>query len=271
MANITSNEAIRPVEGWTLSTNKLVLQKEFANNIYYVFTITDLAGNSSQVTVNVSKATNINLIYASHNSNIGWTFGHSNYDIAGKEAVKTNPIYKTEALAFRITGNVDNDFVKARAYAYTHWGENSKAKCLTSGMIYNYGYNPSSTTWKTMNSTDLVTIDNNKYFQFGGAGINTYNNTDINGKNPIPIENQQKYNYGISGIALELKSYSYYSIVYQIYVNGSGWLKPSSNGVMTMLAYNKPMSAIRVALVPNTEKQYVIDLWNKDVGTSNIK
>ena len=40
---------------------------------------------------------------------------------------------------------------------------------------------------------------------------------------------------------------------------------------MTMLAYNKPMSAIRVALVPNTEKQYVIDLWNKDVGTSNMK
>lgn len=271
MANITSNEKIRPVDGWNLSQSKLVLQKEFTNNISYIFTITDLAQNSSQVRVNVSKATNINIVYASHNSNIGWSFGYGNYDIAGKQAVKTNPKLKTEALAFRVTGNIDKDFVRARAYAYTHWGEGSKAKCLTSGMIYNYGYNPSSTTWKTMNSSDLVTIEGNKYFQFGGAGINTSYNTDINGNNPIPYENKSTFSYGISGITMDIKDHSYYSILYQIYVAGSGWLRTASDGGMTWAAYNKPMSAIRVALVPKTERQYVIDMWNKDIGTSNME
>lgn len=270
-AKITLNENIRDIEGWKKSNDKLTLNKEFTNNISYELPITDYAGNTSKVEVNVTKATYINITYASHNSLVGWTFGYGNYDIAGKEAVLKNPIYKTEALAFNIDGNIEKDFVQAKTYIYTHWGEGSFAKCNTQGIIYNYGYNPINSTFKSMKSTDLTTINGKKYFQFGGSGINGYMNTDINGNNPIPANISWQYPYGISGIMLKLKDYSQFSIVYQILVNKVGWTKAYSDGQECIYNYKMPMSAIRVTLIPKSEKKYVIDTWNKDTGTYNLK
>lgn len=219
LASINSNEQLREVEGWKLSDDKLVLEKSFTNNVSYVFTITDFAQNTSTVNIEILQATNIKLTYASHNSEVGWTFGYGNKDIAGKKAIIKNPKLKTEALAIRTDGDIDKDFIKVRTYVHTYWGEGAKAKCLTSGMIYSHGYNPSKTTWKTMESNDLVKIDGKEYIQFGGSGINKCKNTDINGKNPIPLENTYEYNYGISGLAIDLKNYEQYSVVYQIFVN----------------------------------------------------
>ena len=194
----------------------------------------------------------------------GWSYGFGNYDIAGKDAVLTNSIFKTEALAFNVSGNIDNDFVNGRAYVHTHWG--TQATCKDSGMLYNHGYNPSSTSWKNMNSSDLVTINGNKYFQFGGSGINGVTHTDIHGNNPLTPEISTQFLYGISGITLGLKDYTDYSIVYQIYVHGVGWLEAKSNGEETMYDKAKPMSAFRVALLPSSERQYQLDTWNKDIG-----
>lgn len=163
---LTANEKVQKLNGWNLSSDSLRLNKEFVSNVSYELTVTDLAGNKTIVTVNVTGATYISLIYASHNSNVGWTYGYGNYDIAGREAIKENPIYKTEALAFNVNGNISKDFVKGRAYVYSYWGEGSKALCTGSKMAYSYGYNPSPADWKTMNSGDLVTIEGKKYFQF---------------------------------------------------------------------------------------------------------
>ena len=270
LATILANEKIRGVEGWELTQNEMQLEKEFTNNISYIFTITDFAQNTKEIEINISKATHIMITYASHNSAIGWTYGYGNYDVAGAQAVKENPIYKTEALAFRITGNIPKDFVQINTCIYTHWGEGSKATCGDSGMIYQYGYNPGRNLFKTMASDDLVTIDGNKYIQFGGTGMNSFQKTDIEGNNPIPFETVYQYNYGISGVTMKLKDESYYSIVYQILVNGQGWLKTCSDGEEAMLQFNKPMSAIRLALVPKTEKNYILNLWNQDVGTNNM-
>ena len=137
-------------------------------------------------------------------------------------------------------------------------------------MIYQYGYNPGRNLFKTMASDDLVTIDGNKYIQFGGTGMNGFQKTDIEGNNPIPFETVYQYNYGISGVTMKLKDESYYSIVYQILVNGQGWLKTCSDGEEAMYQFNRPMSAIRLALVPKTEKAYILNLWNQDVGTNRI-
>lgn len=268
---ITLNENIRKIDGWSFKENNLKTTKEFTNNISYQLPITDYAGNTSNVDINITQATYINVVYASHNSCIGWSFGYGNYDIAGKDAIKVNPVYRTEALAFNITGNIDKDFVQANTYIYTYWGEGSKGKCTTSGLIYNYGYNPGKNLFKSMNSSDLVTINSKKYFQFGGSGINGYLNTDANSQNPIPGEVANKYKYGISGITMKLKDYSQYSIIYQILVNGAGWVKTASDGSECTYNHNTPMSAFRIALVPKTEKQYVINQWNKDVGTYNMK
>lgn len=264
--NIILNEKIKDIEGWKFSDDKLKIEKEFTNNISYELPIVDYAGNRSVVNVEITQATYINIIYASHNSVVGWSFGYGNYDIAGKDAVKRNSIYKTEALAFNINGNIDSDFVQAKSYIYTYWGEGSSAKCLTSGITYNYGYNPKDGSYKSMKSNDLVTIDNKKYFQLGGSGINT----DLNEENPIPSYIATQYRYGICGINLKLKDYSQYSIVYQILVDKVGWLKTCSDGQECMYNKESPMSAIRIALIPKTEKQYVLDTWNKDVGTYNL-
>lgn len=268
---ITLSENIRKINGWSFKDNNLKITKEFTNNISYQLPITDYAGNTSNVDINITQATYINVVYASHNSCIGWSFGYGNYDVAGKDAIKVNPVYRTEALAFNISGNVDKDFVQANTYIYTYWGEGSKGKCTTSGLIYNYGYNPGKNVFKSMNSNDLITINSKKYFQFGGSGINGYLNTDANSQNPIPGEVANKYKYGISGITMKLKDYSQYSIIYQILVNGAGWVKTASDGSECTYNHNTPMSAFRIALVPKTEKQYVINQWNKDVGTFNMK
>lgn len=268
---ITLSENIRKIDGWSFKDNNLKITKEFTNNISYQLPITDYAGNTSNVDINITQATYINIVYASHNSCIGWSFGYGNYDVAGKDAIKVNPVYRTEALAFNISGNVDKDFAQANTYIYTYWGEGSKGKCTTSGLIYNYGYNPGKNAFKSMNSNDLITINSKKYFQFGGSGINGYLNTDANSQNPIPGEVANKYKYGISGITMKLKDYSQYSIIYQILVNGAGWVKTASDGSECTYNHNTPMSAFRIALVPKTEKQYVINQWNKDVGTFNMK
>lgn len=270
-ATINFNEKIKEIEGWKFSEDKLKAEKEFTNNISYELPIVDYAGNKSVIEVNITQATYINIIYASHNSVVGWSFGYGNYDIAGKEAIAKNPVYKTEALAFNINGNIDADFVQAKSYIYTYWGEGSYGRCTTSGNSYNYGYNPLEGRYKSMKSTDLVTIEDKKYFQLGGSGINGDQNTDINKNNPIPSNIANQYKYGICGINFKLKDYSQFSIIYQIYVDKIGWIETCSDGQECM--YNKmlPMSAFRIALIPKSEKQYVLDTWNKDIGTFNLK
>ena len=268
---ITLNENIRKIDGWSFKENNSKITKEFTNNISYQLPITDYAGNTSNVEINITQATYINVTYASHNSCYGWSFGHGNYDIAGREAINDDPVFKTEALAFNVTGNIDSDFVQANAYVHTYWGDNIKGKCTTSGLIYNYGYNPGKNTFKSMKSNDLVTINSKKYFQLGGSGVNGVGVTDSNGNNPIPEDIGWQFKYGITGITMKLKDYSYYSIVYQVLVNKVGCLKASSDGVECTYNHTIPISAFRIALVPKTEKQYVINQWNKVVGTNILK
>ena len=247
----------------------MILQKEFTSNAYYTFKVTDLAQNITDVVIDIKNATNIKIIYTSHNSEVGWSYGYGNYDIAGKEAVNKFELSKTEALGFRVEGNVDKDFVQFNSYVHTYWGEGKKATCDNTGIVYSHGYNPSSTTYKTMNSTDLVQLDEKQYIQFGGAGINHIAKTDINGNNGIPLDNCRKYLFGISGLKAKLKDESYYSIIYQIYVLGIGWTAPKADGEEAVYSHNKPMSALRMVLIPKTEKKYVMEMWEKDVGTHN--
>lgn len=261
-AILTANEKVQNLNGWNLSADSKKLNKNFTSNTTYNTVITDYAGNNATITVDISGATYINLTYASHNSDVGWTFGHGNYDIAGEMAVHKNPIYKTEALAFNINGNIEKDFLKAKAYVYTHWGEGSYGRCKDTGILYNFGYSQ----YKTMNSSDLVTLENKKCFQFGGTGINGYTHTDTNGNNAIPADIANQFRYGICGLTLELKDYSEYSIVYQIYVSEVGWIEAVSNGKETMYSKTKPISAFRVTFIPTSEKESQLSTWNKDIG-----
>lgn len=264
-AIITANEKIRKLDGWNIE-NETILKKIFNNNLSYITKIQDFAGNSSDVEINITGATNVILSYASHNSMVGWSYGYENYDIAGLQAIKKNSIYKTESLLFTISGNVEKDFLQARAFVYSHWKEGSKAICTNTKKIYSYGWNPSKTDWKYENEENKVRINNRTYFQLGGAGINAEGNTDINGNGVIDIDTTMKFNYGISALQMKLKSYQDNSILYQIYIDSIGWLKPAKNEELTCYKQDKPMSAIRIALVPNSEVKSVFNSWNKDTG-----
>lgn len=268
-ASISANEQIRKLDGWDLENNT-ILKKVFNNNLSYTTTIQDLAGNSSTVAINVEGATNVILSYASHNSMVGWSYGYGNYDVAGLGAIYRNPKYKTESLAFTISGNVEKDYLQARAYVYTHWGEGTEAICENTGKIYSYGWNPSETTWKYENEETKVNLNGSTYFQLGGAGVNGEYNTDTNGNNMITPDITVQFRYGISALQLKLKDYEENSICYQIYVDSVGWLKPAKNGELTCYEKTKPISALRVALVPNTEVNALMDTWNKDTRRSII-
>lgn len=268
-ATITANEQIRSIEGWNLSESKLIIKKEFPSNIEYNLKITDLAQNETTVKISIKKATYIKLTFASHNSEVGWSYGYSNMDIAGKNAIKQFALTKTEALAFRVEGNIANDFVQFNGYVHTYWGEGKKATCSNSGMIFAHGYNPSSTTFKTMNSKDLVTIEGKKYMQIGGGGLNLIGKTDNNGNRPIPPYECSRYLFGVSGIKAKLKDTTNYSIIYQVYIIDKGWIAPKYDGEEALYSHDKPMSAIRMVIAPKTEKKYILEMWKKDIGTSN--
>lgn len=261
--SVNLSENIRKIDGWEFSQDNLQITQVFTNNISYELPIVDYASNRTIVNIDITKATYINLIFASHNSEVGWTYGYGNYDIAGKSAIEMNPVFKTEAIAFNFSGSVDKDFIQANAYVHTYWGEGSYGKWENT--IYKHGYNPDENSYKSMNSTDLVTIDGKHYFQLGGQAVNMADNTDINGENPIPVEKAVWYPYGICGLKMKLKDYSKYSIIYQIYVDETGWINACSDGEECMYSETKPISAFRIALVPKTEKQFVLDTWNKDV------
>ena len=108
------------------------------------------------------------------------------------------------------------------------------------------------------------------FTQFGGIGLNFPNKNDTSGKNPIPSEIANQNLYGISSISFKLTDSSIFSIVYQTYIKNQGWQKVCSDGEESILNFNKPISGIRMNIVPKTDKQYLIDFWNEDIGTSNI-
>ena len=69
--------------------------------------------------------------------------------------------------------------------------------------------------------------------------------------------------YGISSLKIKLKDYSKYSIIYQVWIKDEGWQEAVKNGEETKLAYDKPITAYRVTLVPKSEEKNVIEYWNK--------
>ena len=276
-AIIQTDEVIRNIDGW--NGNGVRFTKVFPANVSYIIKVFDYAENMSELEVNVTNASYIKLIYAAHNSEIGWTFGLGNYDIAGKEAVIRNINYKIEALAFRIDGKVEKDFVRVNGYVYSYWNTlTDYGKCSSTGYKYKLRGAPNSNylDYYSMASQNLSTINGQKYIQIGGAGINAVGNTDYNGNNPIPQNaiydnnNIALYPYGVSELKIDLKSYDELSVVYQILVKGKGWIKTAKNGEKLSYNLKTPMTAIRTAIIPNSEVESLIELWDKDIGTANV-
>ena len=267
---IQSNENLRPINGWDFYNTNSSLSKVFSSPISYPITITDYAGNTAEVFVDIQHAKNIMLYYASHNSGYPVNeFNHSG-EISGKQAIIDSSSKKSEIIITYLDGDIDNRILQGRAFDYTYWGENTSAMCNSSEIKYTYGYSPSPTTWFDISSQNAIRFLGKIALQLGGYGHNTAGNTCLNQTNPIPQEIAKQNLYGLSGIAFQLKNCEEYSIVYQIYVPSVGWLRASSDGEETTYSHDKPFSAIRINIVPKSEKQHLINYWNRVIYTDYV-
>lgn len=218
-ATITLNELIRPINGWNISNDSLTLSKEFTNYISYPLPIMDKAQNSSEVLINIQKATNILLDYGSHDDYSKMTLV-SGGSISAPQTISTNSLCKSEAIFVKISGNVEPNFLQGKVYVHTHWGESARGICRYSEIYYYHGYNPTpSTEWFSIGSNpNLVRYHTMFFTQFGGIGLNMANATASNIKTPIPSDIAKQYLYGISGIQFRLNNNADYSVIYQAYV-----------------------------------------------------
>ena len=168
LMNLISNELIRKVNGWEISENQKQLKKEFLSNVGYPFLVTDLAGNNSQVDINITKATNIKIQYGALNSNTNWSFGYGNNEVAGKETILNNQIYKTEGISLYYEGSVEKDFIGLQTYMYTYWGPGIQGICRYSETRYNYGYNPKENEYGNLENSFLSNVDKKLSVYQGG-------------------------------------------------------------------------------------------------------
>ena len=266
---IQSNENLRPINGWDFYNTHSSLSKVFSSPISYPIPITDYAGNISEVFVDIQNAKNMMLYYANYNGYSVTKFD-SNGEISGKQAITNHTNYKSEMLVMYLESNMDKNTLQARVFDYTYWGENTTALCDYSEIKYQYGYSPSSSSWYNMSSSNVVRFLGKLSLQLGGQGHNLANNSCLNMNTPIPEEIAAQNLYGLSGIALQLKNCDEYSIVYQVYVPNVGWLKASSDGEETTYSHDKPFSAIRINIVPKSEKQYLMTYWNRVIYTDYV-
>ena len=266
---IHSDENLRPINGWDFYKNNSSLSKVFSSPISYPIILTDYAGNTAEVFVEVKHAKNIMLYYANHNGYYIKEF-NNNGQISGKQAIIDSSSNKSERVITYLDGNIDNHILQARVFDYTYWGENTATICNSSEIKYAYGYNPSSTTWYDITGQNAIRFLGKIALQLGGYGHNIAGNTCLNQTNPIPEEIAKQNLYGLSGIAFRLKNCEEYSIVYQIYVPSVGWLRASSDGEETTYSHDKPFSAIRMNIVPKSEKQNLINYWNRIIYTDYV-
>lgn len=269
-AKIKANERIIEVNSWNISEGSTALRKKFSCNVLYPFSVTDLAGNSTQIDVKIDKATKIKIRYGSISEGTvnNSQFGTGLNEIVGKDAIKENSALKIEAITMYWEG-LDDDFIQTKCFINTYWGAGIQGACYTYGTRYNYGYNPSENEYATLANGNKINLDGKLTLLLGGTGMNREGNSGIGGES-IPKEIANKHPFGISALSIKLRDESEYSIVYQAWVDGVGWLEPMSDGEETTYKHDKPIGAYRMSLIPKTEKEYLIESWKKDVGTNNM-
>lgn len=268
LITINSSEGIRSLESWNISNDKSKLSKIFYGSVSYPLTITDFAQNNSNINIIVNKASNLSLLYASYDSYSG-ICDASNGTIPNKNTITSKATNKIESIFIRFENSFNLE-LQGRIFFYTYWGEGSKVVCDYSEAFANYGYNPSSTSWIRINYDNRLYHNKELFTQFGAFGVNRPTQYSSNGKPPISNEIASQNLYGISGINFKLNNSSNFSVIYQTYIKDYGWQKVCSDGEESMLNYDKPISAFRINIVSKSDKQYLINYWNNDVGTSNI-
>ena len=268
-AYIYSSESLRKIDGWNFSTDNKTIEKTFLNQLRYPIQLTDFAQNSSEIYVSIKNASNTILEYVTYDDYSNFAIASSG-EIAGKNTISSSSICKTESILVRLMENTNSITLQGRMYLHTYWKDGAEHYCLYSENTYYSGYNPySPSSWFQINKNNLLYFNKLLYTQFGGCGVNKSKPIIIPGET-IPPEISSQYLYGISSVNFKLNNSPDLSIVYQTYVKDIGWLQTLSDGEELLYKLDKPISAIRMNIIPKSEKQYLVDFWNRYIGTSNI-
>ncbi len=263
IAELSPSEPIIPLDGW--SGSPFWLTKEFSNPVSYSLPIVDFAQNSSEVLISIKNPTAVSLEYGTYDAYSLYRFTN-NGKIPAPNTISSNSICKTEAIFIKLSDTINSNVLEGRSYVHTYWGEGSKAVCNYSNLYYSYGYSK----WLNLSSENIIYWGEKLFSQLGGVGSNSATATPVGSHVAIPSNIAKQYLYGISGIQFRLKNTSDFSVVYQSYVKDIGWLKASSDGEENFYRHDKPISSFRINLVPKSEKQYLINFWDRDIGTNHI-
>lgn len=258
-ANLKSNEKIRPINAWEISEEDTLLSKEFYCNTLYPIPVTDYAGNTATVDVRIDKATNMKLKFSVITKRKGWDIGTEPNQILGKEAVKEDSKYRIEGMAI-CCNKALNKQLEIKTYINTRLEEGKSDIWDGYETTYYDGYNPPG--------GDFILYKNCKGVNFFGESGTVFGSSTLNSEDEL---GETEAPYGISMLAFKLKDLPEFSIVYQVWVEGEGWLEPVLDGEEAKLAYDRPIGLFRISLIPKTESKYLIDDWKKDVGTNNMK
>lgn len=270
-AQIEVNKTIKNLDGWISSNNGQIFTKEFSTPVSYIIPIEDFYQNTSQVLVDIKNASDIILNYGTFDLYSYQTLVNSG-QISSPNTISSGSNCKIESLLIRLSGNTSSNLLQGRTYVHTYWGDGAYDTCVYRRLTYYHGYNPHSDfndAWLNIGLDNTCNYSGYTFSQFGGAGSNRSGRPSSVSK-PIPTNIANQYLHGISGIQFKLQDNSDFSVVYQGYVNGIGWLKASSDGEENVYRHDKPFSSFRINLVPKSEKQYLIDFWNCDIGTNNV-
>ena len=85
IATITSESELQELDGWTLSSDKHKLMKEFSNNVDQLITVKDTAGNSKQVNIKID-----NFDEKDNNANVNKTTNSINTTDKSTNNILTN-------------------------------------------------------------------------------------------------------------------------------------------------------------------------------------
>ena len=97
---IRANEEIQEVAGWTLSSDKKILTKEYSENTRETITIKDLAGNETQVAIEVDNIEKESEIITGGNNN-----NNNDNNKPGNSTTNTNQMGTTSNMNQSTTSN----------------------------------------------------------------------------------------------------------------------------------------------------------------------
>lgn len=261
IGRIRLSESVKPIEGWKESTSGLVIEKEFSNPISYILPLEDYASNPIEVLIDIKNANAISLEYGTYDELSKQTLVSSG-EITSPNTISSTSLAKTESIFLRAVDSSGISFLQGKVYMHTYLNNSTSFSCSYSHLPYYPHYNPSPTQWWNVGSDHTLSYFDRIFTQFGGYGCN---HSDV-----IPSHISSQFLYGISSLQFKLKNLPNYSVVYQSYVKDIGWLPVSCDGEENFYQHDKPISSFRMNLIPSSQKQFLIDFWNRDIGTHSI-